>query len=136
RRGYSEAFVIGLQVFGAGLGHDLEQLVFGRRAVFLDHHDAFAVEAVHHAAALAQVAAVLFEGVLDVGRGALAVVGQGLNDDRHAARRVTLVHQLFGIGARQFARAAFDGAVNVGGRHVFFAGLKDGVGEAVVGLRV
>src|SRR5438034_4224828 len=55
--------------------------------IFAVHHDdALLVEQVGHRARLAEVAAVLVERVADLRPGAVAVVGQRLHEDRHAAR--------------------------------------------------
>uniref|UniRef100_A0A0N4ZGF4 LigA n=1 Tax=Parastrongyloides trichosuri TaxID=131310 RepID=A0A0N4ZGF4_PARTI len=68
-------------VFGASLG------LVGDLADLIPHEG----DRVH----LAQRAAVLLEGRADVRGRTVAVVGQGLDDDRHAARAVALVADLF-----------------------------------------
>ncbi len=62
---------------------------------------------------LAQVAAVLGEGVAHFGHGAGAVVGHAVDDDRRAADAVALVAHFLVRFAVRAARAALDGALDV-----------------------
>ena len=73
-------------VLGAGLDRRLQHRVGDRDlGVVLDHADM--VEHERHRAGLGQVAAGLGEGRAHLAGGAVAVVGQRLDDDRDAARR-------------------------------------------------
>ena len=84
-----EHVVVEHDVLGAGVDRD-HQVVLGV-ALAVDHDDALLVEQVGDGAGLAEVAAVLGEGVADLGAGAVAVVGQRLDEDRDAAGAVALV---------------------------------------------
>jgi hypothetical protein len=77
-------------------------------------------------AGLAEAAAVAGKGVADLGAGAVAVVGQGLDQDRDAAGAVALVEDRFDRGAvGPGAGAAVDRALDVFLRHRGFFGLLD-----------
>src|SRR6185369_15039525 len=80
----------------------------------------------------AEVAAVLFEDVADLGGGAVAVVGHRLDDQRDAARTVAFVRDFLVRGAFELAGAAFDGALDVVLRHV--VGLRLGHGRTKTGI--
>ena len=121
-------------VFGTGLDRRLEHGlgVRGIRAV-ADLTDP--VELVADAAGLAERAAELGECGAHLGRGAVAIVGQRLDDQRDAAGAVALVAHLlvsFALGAR----AAPDRALNVVLGHVGGARRLQGRAQARVGRRV
>jgi hypothetical protein len=82
------------------------------------HDHAARLEQVGDAAGLAHVAAVLGEDVADVARGAVAVVGRDLDQQRHAGRTVALVLGLLVVRTLDLAGAALDGALDIGRRHV------------------
>ena len=79
-------------VLGAGVDGRHQVVLVVVLAVDDDH--ALLVEQVGDGAVLAEAAAVLGEDVADLGAGAVAVVGQRLDQDRHAARAVALVGDL------------------------------------------
>ena len=86
-------------------------------SVLVDQHDALAAEQVGDRAGVGRVAAVAGDGGAHLGRGAVAVVGEALDEDRDAARAVGLVGDLL-VGRRvaELAAAALDRAVDVVGR--------------------
>ena len=65
------------------------------------------------------------EHVTDLADRPVLVVGQRLNQERHAARTVAFVGDLFVRDTRLFARAAANGALDVLARHVVRLGLGD-----------
>ena len=83
-------------------------------------------------ARLAQVAAELVKIVADVGRGAVAVVRQGLHQKGGAAGAVSLVKDLF-IGVLALAHGLFDDPLDVVVGHVVGLGIGDGVAQLGVG---
>src|SRR4029079_18153797 len=86
--------------------------------------------------AAGELPAGLGEHRADLGRRPVAVVRRGLDEDRHAARAVALVHdllELFGLAA---AGRLVDRALDVVGRHVDRTGLLDREAEPVVGIRI
>ena len=124
---------VGLHVGGAGLERVLHHLVLVYIAVLVvDDDDALLIEAPAHAAGLTHVAAVLVKGVTHVARGAVAVVGHGLDYDGDAARAVALVgHGLVVIraaGAESLVYRALDVVVG----HIRCLGLCDDRGETGV----
>ena len=66
----------------------------------------------------ARFPAVFAEDVTHFTDRAVAVVGNRIDDHRHAAGAVALVHDLFVVDAFFFAGAATNGALDVVGRHV------------------
>ncbi|MNM98653.1 hypothetical protein D3C81_1111890 [compost metagenome] len=58
----------------------------------------------------AHVATALAEGMAHIGHGPHAVVGEAVDDDRHAARGVAFVPDLFVLDAFKFAGGFLDGA--------------------------
>ena len=88
------------------------------------------------APAAGQLAAGLGEDRADVGRGPVAIVGRGLDQDRHAARAVALVDDLLVLVGVAAAGRLLDRALDVFGRHVDRARLVHGQAEPVVGIRV
>src|SRR5206468_1637548 len=96
--------VVGLDVLGAGLDRRFQHLV-GIPGTDWIFDQAEPLEAVADASARAQIAAVLGEDRADVGRGAVAVVGERLDDDRHSAGAEALVADLLvisSVAARRF----------------------------------
>ena len=103
-------------VLDAGVDRD-HQVVLGR-AVGVDHHDPLLLELPGHRPGFAEVPAGPGEDVADLRAGAVAVVGQCLHEDRHAARPVALVDDRLdrgGVGVR--ARPLCDRALDVLLRH-------------------
>src|SRR5205814_3926090 len=74
----------------------------------VDHDLPLPSEHPGHAAGGAQVAAGAAEEVADITAGAVAVVGQGVDDDGHAMRSVALEAKLLERGATQLTGAALD----------------------------
>src|SRR5690348_8129327 len=83
------AVLIAFDIFGAGLDRGFEDLVGVPRARRI-FDEAEALEPVADAATGAQIAAVLGECGAHVGGGAVAVVGQRLDDDRDSRRAEAL----------------------------------------------
>ena len=107
----SKLVVVLPQVVGAGLEHQLHQpSSVGRRAAAREL--ALLVEHPGHAVRLAEVAAVLGEEVPDLRRRAHAVVGQRLDEDRHAAGAVALVGDLL-VASRREARRCPSGSARL-----------------------
>ena len=86
-----------LHVLGAGV--DRRHHVVLAVAVAVDHDDAFFLEVPGDRAGLPEAAAVGRERVADLGAGAVAVVGQRLDQDRDPGRAVALVEDVFVVGA-------------------------------------
>ena len=87
-----------VDLLGAGVQDHLEQVVLGQRA--LGHgDDALAGEDVGDAAGVGQLAAVAGQRGAHLGRGAVAVVGEALDQHRDPAGRVALVHDGLPVGA-------------------------------------
>ena len=85
-----------LDVLGAGFERGEHEVVLGGGGLVEQDH-ALALELPAHRAGLGERAAVAGEGVLHLGAGAVAVVGERLDVDRDAVRRVALVvHLLVG----------------------------------------
>jgi len=104
------------ELIRAGIDRGIEHGVGGRDlGVVLDHADA--VEHEGHGARLGEVAAALGEIGAHVGSGAVAVVGQRLDDDGDAPRAVALVANLV-IGFGLAAQRLLDGALDIVLRHV------------------
>ena len=96
-------------------------------------HDALAAEQVRHAARVGERAAVAGQRDADLGGGAVAVVGQALDEYRDAARPVALVGDRLVVGAAGVdARPAAYRAVDVVVGHRVALGLGDRVGEGRV----
>src|SRR5581483_9746859 len=125
------------EIVGAGLERQLEQPLLVRRRLLLDLDEPLAREHPRYAPALAQAAAVAGERVADLLRGAVAVVGQALDEQRHPARPVPLVGDLLVLGAAlELTRSALDRALDVLNRNREAPGLLDRGGERHVGLGV
>ena len=122
-------------VLGAGVDRRLEVVLRPARGVHDDH--AALLEQVRDRPGLAERPAVLAEDVAHLGAGAVAVVGERLDQDRHAAGPVALVHdRLDRVGVRALARALGDRALDVVLGHRGVARLLDRVGQRRVGIGV
>ena len=86
-------------------------------------------------AGLGQVAAGLGEIGAHVGSGTVAVVGQRLDDQRHAAGAIALVADLVVVLAVR-ARCLLDGAVDIVLGHVLDPGGDDGGAQAGIHVRI
>ena len=123
------------QVVGAGVEHDVHELVFV--GLFAGNEDlALALEHPGDAALLAQVAAVFGEDMADLADGAVAVVGGHVDQHGGAARAVAFEHDFLDLPAFQFAGAAHDGLLDVVGRHADGFGGEDGGAQARIGVRI
>src|SRR6185369_1575441 len=121
-------------VVGAGLDRGIQHgVVGGDAAVVFD--DAGAVEHGGDRAGFAEIAARFGEEGADVGGGAVAVVGQRLDDDGDAAGAVTLVADLV-IVLALIAERLLDGALDIVLRHVLLARRDDGGAQARVHVGV
>src|SRR5690606_37764468 len=101
---------VALDVLGAGLDGGLHDLILGAGLGRIDD----LADAVPHEGdrvQLAQLAAILGEGGADVGAGAVAVVGQHLDDDADAAGAAALVADLL-HGIDVAARGLVDGPLD------------------------
>src|SRR5206468_1462703 len=101
--------------------HALHVVVVLVHAGTLDRDEAALVEHPGDGARRRQVAAVLGDDAAHVGHGAVAVVGEHLDEDRDATRPVGLVGDLLVGDALELARALLDGALDVVGRHAVLA---------------
>ena len=72
----------------------------------------------------------------DLGHGAIAIIGHGLNEQRDAARAIAFVRDLFIVHAFFFAGAAPDGAIDRFIRHVAGLGVGNRLAQTRVGIRV
>src|SRR5439155_14930811 len=72
-----------------------------------------------------EVAGMLGQHVADFADRAVLVVGQGLDQNRHAAGAVTLVHHILVGDAGLFTGAATDRTLDVFARHVLGLGVGD-----------
>src|SRR5690606_28957283 len=124
------AVLVALDILGPGLDGRFHHLVFRTGAGGIgDLADAVEHEA--HRAGLAQRAAILGEIGAHIGGGAVAVVGQRLNDDGDAARAIALIADLVVILAVG-ARCLLVGAVDIVLGHGLGAGI--GHGQAQPGI--
>ncbi len=105
-----------LDVLGAGVERGEHQVVLGRGRLLEDDH-ALALELPRDRARLGERAAVAREDVLDLGAGAVAVVGEHLHVHRDAVRGVALVGDLLVGDAFELAGAALDRPLDVVLRH-------------------
>ncbi len=109
----------GDHVVGAGVDRRFQHGVGGgHRRVEFDNAEA--IEHERHRAGLGEVAAGLGEVGADVGGGAVAVVGQRLDDDGDAAGAIALVADLV-IVLAVIAGGLLDGALDIVLGHVFGA---------------
>ena len=118
-------------VFSAGVDGDEGDLV-GVRVFGFEADEALVVELPGDAAGLAEGAAAAGERGAELGDGAVAVVGEGLDEDGDAARAVALERDLLESVRVAAAGAALDRALDGVGGHVLVAGLVDGEAEAGV----
>src|SRR5262249_2524486 len=126
---------LALHVFRAGVEDDGKQSVLvgvGNRHV----DDALALEQIGHAAGTAHVAAAALEDLADFAVGAITVVGEDVDEHGHAARAETLIGDLLKGHALNFARAGFDGPLDVVLGHADGPRLIDGVAQLEVHGRI
>ena len=114
----------GDHVVGAGLDRGIQHGVIGGGAALI-FDDTGVLEHEGDRAGLAEIAAGLAEERADVGGGAIAVVGQRLDDDSDAAGAITLVTDLV-IALRLAAHRLLDGALDIVLGHVLLARRNDG----------
>ncbi len=125
----------GLDIVGAGLDGGFEHRIGRRRGGGIGHLPD-AVEQEAHAVAFAEIAAGLGEGGADVARGAIAVVGQRLDDDGDAAGTIALVAHLLVVLALAAASAALDRALDRVLGHVGLAGGDNRAAQPRIGVGV
>lgn len=123
-----------IKVIGTGVQRIHHQLI-GVLVLEIDDDDALLGEHEADAAHLAQVAAELVKVMAHIGRGAVAVVGQGLDHDGDAAGAVTLIGDCLILGLVA-ALGALDNALDVIVGHAVGLGLGNqsrqlGVGSGV-----
>src|ERR1019366_1644229 len=94
-------------VLRAGLHDPLQELIFVDGS--LNFQDALSIELPRHRAGLCDCSPVPAKEVLDLGAGAVAIVAQGLDDDRDPTRPVALVTDGLVTNTLELTRAAFDG---------------------------
>src|SRR5262249_55282577 len=124
-----------LEVVGTGIQGDAHQGVFvGGRGVDAEHP--LALEEEGHVPRAAHLAAAAFEDFADFAGGAVAVVGEHVHQDGHAARAVAFVGDLPEGHAFAFAGAAFDGPFDVFLGHADLPRLVDGVAQLQIHFRV
>ena len=103
---------IGLEVRRAAVQRVHHHRLFIQISILVvDDDDALAVKAPGHAAAGAHVSAVLVEEVADLRCGAVAVVGEGLHDNSHAAGTVAFVDHLLKVVTGTGNQSLVDGIV-------------------------
>src|SRR2546421_7928119 len=126
-----------VDLLGAGVEYRAEHVVLGQRAGLGDDDDALAGEQVRDAAGVGEVAAVAGQRGAYLGGGAVAVVGQALDEDGDAVGPVPLVLDRLVVGAAGLlAGAPLDRAVDVVVGDRVLLGLLDGVVEGGVTGRV
>lgn len=129
------ALLAGEDVVGAGCEGDFHEGVFGD--FFLRDEKLAGVQKLkRHGAGAGEVAVMAGEGGADIFRGAGLIVGGGLHDEGDAAGAVALVGDFFVDDAGDFAGALLDGAVDVFGGHIGFAGLEHEGAEAGVAVGI
>src|SRR5439155_15507455 len=135
RRDHDMPVCIALDIASPGLDRRFEHLVSaGRSGRVGDLADMVEHEA--DAARLAEGAGCLGEGGAHLAGGAVAVIGQGLDDDRHPARPIALVaHFFIGIPALA-AGAALNRALDGVLRHVGLARRQHSGAQPRVGVGV
>jgi len=132
-----ENIVLGVEVIGAGIErihHDGVLVIVA--VLVVDDDNALAVERPAHAALRAHALAVLIEIVTDLRRGALAVVGQRLNDHGHTAGAVALVSNSLVVVGVARAERLVDGALDVVVGHIGCLRLGDDGRETGVVIRI
>ena len=121
---HAQLLAVLAHVLGAGVDRG-DQVVLAVAVAVDDDHAAF-LEDPGDRAGLAEAAVVLGEGVAHLGAGAVAVVGQRLDQDRRAAGPVALEEDpLDRLGVGADAGAAVDRPLDVVLRHRGVAGLLD-----------
>ena len=121
-------------VVGARIDAGLQHRVAGRFGGWIDDL-AHPREHEGHRARFTQVAAVLGEQRADVGGGAVAVVGQRLNDDSDTTRAITLVaHVVIVLGIA--ADRLLDGTLDIVLGHALGPRILDGETQTGVGVGV
>ncbi len=124
-------------LLGAGLEHGQQDVVLGELAGPGDDHDALAREEVGDAAGVGEGAAVAGQRRADLGRRAVAVVREALDEHRDPVRAVPLVQDRLVLGRPGLgARAALDGAVDVVVGDRTLLRLLDGVVQRRVAGRI
>src|SRR5271163_2533432 len=118
----------GDDVIGAGVDRRLEHRVVGGD-LSIEYDQADAIEHERDGAGFRQRAARLAEIGAHFAGGAVAIVGQRLDDNGDPARRITLVANFVVILAVG-ARGLLDGALDIVLGHVFCAGGEDGRAKA------
>ena len=121
----------GVEIVRTGIQSVHHQLV-GVFVLQIDDDNALLGEHEADTAHLAEVAAELIEVVAHIGRGTVAVVGQGLDHDRDAAGAVALVGHCFVLGLVA-ALSALDDALDVIVGYAVGLGLRDQRGQLGVG---
>src|SRR5579872_887155 len=134
RARHHPAVVLVGKVLGARVRGDLHDLVLVERAREAD--DPLAGELPADRARLGHVAAVADEDVAYLGPRAVAVVGEALDDDGHAARGVALVRDLLVVHSLELARASLDGALDRVERHRGGTRLLEHRAERGIGIDV
>ena len=124
----------GVKVLGTGV-QSIHHGLVGVLVLQRDVDDTLLAEQEGHTTHSAQVAAVLVEVVAQVGSGTVAVVGQGLDHDRHAAGAVTLVGDCLVLGLIA-ALGFLDDALDVIVGHAHALCLGDQVSQLAVGSGV
>src|SRR5262249_6381212 len=81
-------------------------------------------------------AAVFREIASDVACGSIAIVGGALDHDRHAARPVSFICELFDVVGAGAAGTFFNGALNIVVGHALRFGSVDRLAQAKVGVDV
>ena len=109
--------ILNRKVVGAGVEHEIHQFVLVG-PVAGDDEVRLAPEHPRHRAGTGHVAVVAVEDHAHIADRTVLVVGQALDHDGDAARRIPLVDDLLEDRVAQFAHALLDGAFDVGVRHV------------------
>ena len=119
-----ETAVFRNDVLCAGLKRDFHHLVFVDSVGSRDHHLSEAVEEAARGALLCELGAVLLEDVANFGGGAVLVVGENRDHERHRALDA-LVLGGHHFGGLELSRALLDGALDVVVRHLRRLRLRD-----------
>ena len=127
--------VVGVDVLGARVDRGERDLV-GVQPGARHGDQATRLELPGDRARSRELATGLREHRADLGRGPVAVVGLGLDEDRHAAGAVALVDDLLVLLGLAAAGRLVDRPLDVVGRHVHRARLLDREAEPVVRVRV
>src|SRR5690606_16066907 len=126
-----------IDLFRAGLEHHLEEGVLLRSRRLGDDDDPLAVEEVRDRARVGEAPTVAGQGRPDLGRGAVAVVGEALDEQGDTAGRIALVGDRLVVGRSGLVPgAALDGTVDVVVGDRGLLGLLDRIEEGRVARRV